>query len=243
MKLRVAVVVPVYNESNSLFDTLPKLVSAIYEIDNEIMVFYVNDGSTDNTLEVLTEIIKLKNFRNLEILSVKENKGYGGALRYGAKIAYEKGFQAAVFMDSDLTNPPSEVVGLISKLDTHDLIKASRYVMGADASEVPWGRRLFSIVGNFLLRILFKSPIRDVTNGFRAWRLEEYLSFECERNGFDSIIEEFYFARVNNFRITEIPSTLKSRGDNLQVSSASYSVKVLFNYLRPGLLFFGRRVK
>ena len=243
MKLRVAVVVPVYNEGDSLKETLPQLVTAISEIDNKIIVFYVNDGSTDNTLEVLTEIIKFKNFRNLEILSLKENKGYGGALRYGAKIAYESGFQAVVFMDSDLTNPPCEIVGLISKLDSYDLIKASRYVMGADVSEVPWRRRFFSIVGNFFLRILFKSPIRDITNGFRAWRLEEYLSFKCESNGFDSIIEEFYFARINNFRITEMPSTLKSRGENLQVSSASYSVKVLFNYLRPGLLFFGRSVK
>ena len=243
MNLRVAVVVPVFNEGNSLRDTLPQLVTAIYKIDNSIMVFYVNDGSTDNTLAVLNEIIRLKAFSNLKILSLKENKGYGGALRYGATIAYENGFQATVFMDSDLTNPPSEIVALISKLDKYDLIKASRYVTGADTSEVPWRRRFFSIVGNFLLRILFKSPIRDITNGFRAWRLEEYLSFECESTGFDSIIQEFYFARMKNFRIAEIPSTLKSRGENLQASSASYSAKVLFNYLKPGLFFFARSLK
>jgi dolichol-phosphate mannosyltransferase len=243
MNLRLAVVIPVFNEGESLRNTLPQLVREIYEIDKDITVFYVNDGSTDNTFEVLLGISNAENFSNLQILALEENKGYGGALRYGAKIAQDRGFQAVVFMDSDLTNPTSEILGLVSKLETHDLVKASRYVKGADASEVPWRRRCFSIVGNFLLRLLFRSPIQDVTNGFRAWRLEQYLSFDCKRNGFDSIVEEFYFARVMNFRISELPSTLKSRGGGMRVSSSSYTFKTFYNYLAPALLYFSRRFK
>jgi glycosyltransferase involved in cell wall biosynthesis len=243
MILKLAVVIPVFNEGDSLRNTLPQLVREIFLIDSEIAVFYVNDGSTDNTLQVLSEISKSENFSNLHILALEKNKGYGGALRHGAKVAHDKGFQAVVFMDSDLTNPTSEILGLASRLDTYDLVKASRYIKGADASEVPWRRRCFSVVGNVLLRLLFRSPIQDVTNGFRAWRLEQYLSFECKRNGFDSIIEEFYFARLMDLRISELPSTLKSRGGDLRESSSSYTFTTFYNYLAPALLYFSRRFK
>ena len=240
---RVAIIIPVYNEGTTLKRTLPLISLTISNINPSYRVIYVNDGSQDDTLPTLLELKKSAMFLNIEILSLEVNRGYGGALRFGAEYAYQKGYWAVVFMDSDLTNLPSEIPHMISQLNCFDLVKASRYIKGSSIKNIPLKRKYYSIVGNIMLRFLFRTSIKDITNGFRAWRLQEYLTFKCEREGFDSIIEEFYYARTKNYRITECPSILLSRGEYLRVSSASYSFQVFKNYLNPGTKYFLERLK
>jgi dolichol-phosphate mannosyltransferase len=240
---KIAVVIPVFNEGESLRATLPEISMSVFKIDRDYRVIYVDDGSTDNSLHVLRELKESEKYTNLEILSLPINNGYGGALRSGAELANQQGFWGIVFMDSDLTNPPSEIPQMIQKLEFFHLVKASRYVKGSDASEVSLQRRIYSVLGNLILRFLFLTSTRDITNGFRAWRLQEFLSLDCKKRGFDSIIEEFYQARIRNFQIAECPSVLRSRGNDLRESSSSYSLKALLNYLKPGILYFFSRVK
>jgi dolichol-phosphate mannosyltransferase len=240
---KIAVVIPVFNEGDSLRVTLPEISMGIFKIDPDYKVIYVNDGSTDDSLQILRELKDSESYSNLEILSLPINNGYGGALRRGAELAHQQGYWGVVFMDSDLTNPPSEIPEMIKKLEFFHLVKASRYVKGSDASEVAFQRRIYSVLGNLILRFLFLTSTRDITNGFRAWRLQEFMSLECKKRGFDSIIEEFHQARIRNFRIAECPSVLRSRGYDLRASSSSYSLMALLNYLKPGIQYFFTRVK
>ncbi len=240
---KVAIVIPVFNEGESLEITLPEISIGIMSINPTYKIIYVDDGSTDKSHEILDKLKASKGFPNIEVLHLQPNQGYGKALRAGAALAYSLDFWGVVFMDSDLTNPPSEIPQMISQLEVSDLVKASRYLRGSDASEVTLQRRIYSVIGNKVLQILFLTHTKDITNGFRAWRLTEYMSFECERGGFDSIIEEFYYAKTMKFRITECPSVLRARRDNQRRSSSSYSLKALKNYLSPGLTYFMQRFK
>jgi len=240
---KIAIVIPVFNEGESLRKTLPEITLGVLELNCDYKVIYVDDGSTDDSPKILAELKESKIYSNLEVLSLPLNVGYGGALRSGAKLAADQGCWGVVFMDSDLTNPPSEIPRMIQELESYDLVKASRYVKGSDASEVPLQRRIYSVFGNLLLRFLFLTSTRDITNGFRAWRLQEFLAFECKNTGFDSIIEEFYHARTRKLRITECASILRSRGNDLRESSSSYSLRALLNYLKPGIVYFFRSLK
>jgi dolichol-phosphate mannosyltransferase len=148
-----------------------------------------------------------------------------------------------VFIDSDLTNPLNEIPNLIQKLEDNILVKASRYVPGAQVIDVPLKRRIFSVLGNRFLKFLLKSPIRDITNGFRAWRVQDFLALNVQKSGFDSIIEEFALAMQAGYQISEVPSILKVRNDMQRKSSASYTIAAILNYIKPAIQHFRFRVK
>jgi dolichol-phosphate mannosyltransferase len=239
----IAIVVPVYNEGKSLIDSAYVVCDMINKMDSKIRIYYVNDGSTDGTLEVLNRVKESKNLKNLTILSYPINQGYGAALKFGARTAQDDGFWGVVFIDSDLTNPLNEIPNLIQKLEDNILVKASRYVPGAQVIDVPLKRRIFSVLGNRFLKFLLKSPIRDITNGFRAWRVQDFLALNVQKSGFDSIIEEFALAMQAGYQISEVPSILKVRNDMQRKSSASYTIAAILNYIKPAIQHFRFRVK
>ena len=75
-------------------------------------------------------------------------------------------------MDSDLTNDPADVPRFAARMaEDLDVIKASRYIAGGRMVGVPWQRAAVSRVGNGLARWLFRLPVHDCTNGFRAVRV------------------------------------------------------------------------
>jgi dolichol-phosphate mannosyltransferase len=177
-------------------------------------------------------------FGNLKVFKMPKNGGYGGAVRYGLQLEGENVVQNAVIMDSDLTNPPAEAIKILDALHDFDFVKASRFLIGSDMSAVPMKRRIYSIAGNTILRILFKSEIKDVTNGFRGWKVDQYLKLPPTSNGFYSIVEEFYWSKKFSVKTSEIPSILGTREMNQRITSASYSLRTIWNYFRPGFFFF-----
>ena len=91
--MRICIVIPFYNESERLGDCsyLEKL-----EQNKAIDFIYVNDGSTDNTFSILTN-----KFPTKKIITYKENKGKGGAVREGLLYAVSNGYDVVGFLDSD----------------------------------------------------------------------------------------------------------------------------------------------
>ena len=104
-------------------------------------------------------------------------------------------------------------------------------------SQVENSRKIFSYFGNVFLRRLFDSDIRDVTNGFRGWKIEKYLALPILSRGFSSIVEEFLFASQRNYRITELPSKLGVRSGDQRSTAASYNLNAILKYLTPGIFY------
>lgn len=209
-------------------------VEAILEVLDAIpgaRLIVVDDGSSDGTRVVLQEIEDQEQRFDLVIREV--NGGYGAALAAGAAWADARGFAWVLFMDSDLTNPPEDVdlFAEVCRSDLYDLVKASRFIEGGDMSGVPIARRLFSVGGNLVFRVAIRSEVRDVTNGFRAIRLRALRDMPLRERDFLVIVEEMYHARRLGLRVTEIPSTLRSRTADQGRSVFSYSLRVLIRYL------------
>jgi len=228
------VLIPVFNEAKTIKNSIEVLCNFFRKFESELEIYCIDDGSQDGSFEVMQEL----NFSNLKVFKMPKNLGYGGAVRYGLQLAGANGVQKAVIMDSDLTNPPAEAIEILDALHDFDFVKASRFLFGSDMTAVPLKRRIYSIAGNTILRILFKSEIKDITNGFRGWRVKEYLKLPPTSNGFYSIVEEFYWSKKFSIKTSEVPSILGTREMNQRNTSASYSLRTIWNYFRPGFIFF-----
>ncbi len=185
--------------------------------------------------------------RELDLLVVcrhKVNAGYGAALRTGAHKAAELGFDYVAFIDSDLTNPPGDILK-IGELASHghSYIKGSRFVTGGGMGSVPFRRRIFSETGNAVGRTLFGTRLRDVTNGFRAVRTELFLSWPLRERGFPIIVEELDWALRADVEPVEFPTVLTARVGEQRASSFPYRPRVILSYLRYPLRAQVRRLQ
>ena len=197
-------------------------------------LFVVNDGSQDSTLEILSTLAHSEPDLPFKILSYNKNRGYGAALLAGANAADNEGYEFALFMDSDLTNPPKLIKSIYELAFTgkYDLIKASRFISGGGMDGVPPSRKIISFVGNKVASILFGMGILDCTNGFRAVKLRLLRGVSFQERGFSSILEELYILKQKKARTIEIPYILTSRQKTQEASKFLYSPTVFYSYLK-----------
>ncbi len=176
--MKIYVLLPCFNESehvqplvSRINETLVSLKSPsrdIWKID-DYTVLAVNDGSTDQTGEILEEMTKLY---PIQVFHHEFNMGLAEA--YRTLIANVTKFceddDIVVTMDADETHDPTCILSLLANLKAGaDLVVASRYAGGSELG-VPFHRRLLSRTANWLISNLTCIPIKDCTSGFRAFR-------------------------------------------------------------------------
>jgi dolichol-phosphate mannosyltransferase len=237
----LGIVVPVYNESASIEASLRAMAEVARSYEGTCRVIAVDDGSKDDSLAILERLVG--EIDVLDIDANERNQGYGAALRTGADRARADGLEYAVFIDSDLTNPPSDVlkIGALAA-EGHRYIKASRFVEGGTMGDVPWRRRIWSVAGNELGAALFGAGIKDVTNGFRAVRLSDHARWPLHETGFASIVEELDWALRDGIEIVEFPSVLTVRTEDQRATAFPYSGALIRAYLRYPLRALRRRL-
>jgi dolichol-phosphate mannosyltransferase len=236
----LGVVVPIYNEAASIERACREVVDAVRRYRGRALVIAVDDGSADDSAEIVERLAA--ELPGLDLVRHEQNAGYGAALRTGARRAQELKLDYVAFIDSDLTNPPSDLVK-IGELAAqgHPYIKASRFVPGGDMSAVPFARRIVSRTGNIVASALFGTRVRDVTNGFRAGRTDLICSWPTTERTFAVIVEEFAYAQRDGIVPVEFPTSLSSRTGQQRGSAFSYSPELIRSYLRyPMRAFLGR---
>lgn len=231
MPLSFCVVIPMYNEAQGAERCIRAVCAALDDLPYRTALIVVNDGSRDETGEILAHL-QLE-YARLDIVTHSQNGGYGSGLKSGTQRAAELGFEYVLFMDSDLTNDPKDLGSFVDKmLAGFDFIKASRYVVGGAMVGVPWWRALISVVGNRVAGWLYGLPIRDCTNGFRAVRIPILQQMQLSEPGFAIIMEELYQAKFLARTFCEIPYTLTARAKSEKASSFAYHPRVFYSYLK-----------
>jgi dolichol-phosphate mannosyltransferase len=236
-----AVVIPAFNESAGIGACVRAIDRALERLTNRTALIVVDDGSADGTYGVLAKLEPVHT--RLIVVRHSKNLGYGAGLRSGVAAAARQGFEYVLFMDSDLTNDPKYLADFAQQMaGGTDVIKASRYIAGGGVNGVPGWREVLSVVGNTVARLLFRLPVRDCTNGFRAVRTELLTAIDLEENGFAVIMEELYRLRPLAQSYAEVPIVLTARTDDLRPSSFSFGPRAMLRYLKyPALSFFDRR--
>lgn len=227
--MKLAVVLPMYNEEDNaplIIDHL-EVVRKKHHLD--LHVIAVNDGSKDNTREVLTEL--KKNYENLIVVDYEQNKGMGGALKEGISKAIFEGFDVFIFMDADLTHDGNDIPKFTKKIEEgYDLVLGSRFIAGGKMVGVPYLRALISKMGNIVGKILLNIPVQDFTTGYRAGKREVFEKISLTETGFGIQLEETVLAAAHGFKLGEVPIILTTR--RFGNSKMVYNGKLIKSYYK-----------
>ena len=202
--MNLTIVIPVYNEEKRIKNAVDALNTHLPSFkDITVNVIFVNDGSTDQTVNVINSLDK--DF-NSEIISYATNQGKGYALKTGF-------LQAAgdyvLLMDADMSTPFEELTKFLPEIKNNTpVIIGSRKTAGANVlkHQKPWRQKLgegFTLLSNLLLVL----NISDFTCGFKVFRQDAaykiFKTQQIKRWGYDS--EIIFLAKKFGFSIKEIP--------------------------------------
>ncbi len=240
--MRVCIVIPVYNEQATLESNIQTIMDYASKLPTAVTVLVVDDGSRDSTPRILEDLLKKNEDKGLRIITHKQNMGYGAALRTGIGFAVENNYDYVLFMDSDLTNHPRYLTRFYEKMTQGwDYIKATRYSKDGAVEGVPWVRRVVSVFGNFIAKILYRLPLTDLTNGFRAVKVDILKQITLTESGFPIIMEELYRAKFLTNSFCEVPYVLTSRTGEQGKTRFSYDLKTCLRYLKYAVKSFLKR--
>lgn len=164
--MRTLVVVPTYNEAESIRPIIDRIRRAVPDAD----VVIVDDGSPDGTGRIADELAA--DGTHISVLHRPRKAGLGAAYLEGFARAIAQGYDAVVEIDADGSHDPAELPAMLGLLETGpaDLVIGSRWVPGGTVVNWPWARRAISRSGNRYARWMLRSSIHDLTAGFRAYR-------------------------------------------------------------------------
>ena len=227
--LKVAVVVPTYNEA----ETLPALIAKVIEQNIFGLGFViVDDRSPDGTGEIADRLAD--DFQGVFRVIHREGKqGLGTAYMAGFQAALDAGAECIVEMDADLSHPPEVISGLLSELEKADVAVASRYTSGGGVDPSwSWGRRQISYWGNVGIRLILGLKVKDATAGFKGFRRNSLESIGIERlrlSGFGFQAEVAYRCQKAGMNVVEHPYVFMDRTMGSSKMSFGIVVEAFFH--------------
>lgn len=172
--VRAGIVVPCYNEAKRLE---PELFRAYLSERSEVSFFFVDDGSTDRTLEVL-EALRAGHEDRIHVVRQSPNAGKAEAVRRGMNEACAAGFELAGFWDADLATPLSSIGSFLDLLTARPEIQmifgARVQLLGREIRRLPirhYLGRIFATAVSTMLRL----PIYDTQCGAKIFRVTPML--------------------------------------------------------------------
>ncbi len=203
VRVRTALILPTYNER----DTLPRLVAALRPLvpamDLEVIV--VDDASPDGTAEVAAALAA-EGSVPMRVVRRPGKAGLASAVLAGAAVASAP---VVAVMDCDGSHPPQVLPVLVAAVQGGaDLAVASRYVPGGSIERWPAWRRLASLVATAGARLLLRLPVRDPLSGYFAVR-REVLVRDYWGVGFKILLE--VLARNPGLAVVEVGYTFTDR--------------------------------
>ncbi len=202
----LSIVIPAYNEGARIENALDRVLACVAERRWNAEVLVVDDGSSDNTSDIVSEW--MKSHPNLHLIHNDGNRGKGYSVRNGLLQAVGN---IVMFTDADLSSPIEEAERLFAALDAGaDVAIGSRWLdKQRQTIHQPLYRRFFGRCFNWVTRKVMGLPYKDTQCGFKAFKREAaqviFRLQTIERWGFDP--EILFIARKLGYTIVEVPVT------------------------------------
>ena len=234
--MKLAVVIPTYNEKETIQILIEKLFSEIKPIVDELHVVIIDDSSPDGPANIVTDLSD--KFQKISLIQRPTKLGLGSAYKDGFNHVLEKiDSDLIVQMDADHSHNPSEIVTMLQEIEGYDFVVASRHM--PNSSIVGWGvgRQMTHSFAGIIARISARIDIKDSTSGFRMFKRETLQSIEfdkIESDGFAFQIEMLYQLKQKGFRGLEMPTIFvnrKSGKSKMGGTEIMQFIKTCFSYI------------
>jgi glycosyltransferase involved in cell wall biosynthesis len=235
----LSIIIPMFNEAENAETTLRRVEEALTSFQGEYEIIPVNDGSLDNTNEILSRLAAENG--KVKVVSYPKNMGRGMALRRGFKVS--RG-EIVISIDADLSYDPHYINDLLEILRSEqdiDFVLASPYMPGGSVKNVPFSRLWISKLGNRILRFAMPNRIYTSTGIFRAYRRKVLDSLELESDGKEIHLEILSKALALGFQVKEIPAVLSSRkkGRSKFKFKKTAASHLIFSAFEKPMIIFG----
>ncbi len=194
---RIFIVIPAHNEEASISGVIKDLQKYNY---NKIII--IDDGSTDNTLEVA---------RRNGVTAVKHpiNLGQGAALKTGISLALESDADIIVTFDADGQHQVQDLNKMIMPLTRGeaDITLGSRFL--DNGSNTPWLKKILLKSGVILIFFMYGIKLTDTHNGLRAMTRQAAQKISFKSRGMEHDSEIIEIIKINKIKFKEIPVTIR----------------------------------
>lgn len=238
--MRTLVVVPTYNEAESIRPIIARIRAAVPDAH----VLIVDDNSPDGTGLIGDELAAADG--HIDVMHRPAKAGLGAAYLQGFALAIEQGYGVVVEIDADGSHDPAELPAMLAIVrdEGADLVIGSRWVPGGSVVNWPWARRAISRAGNRYARAMLRSSIRDLTAGFRAYRTSALVGLDravVSSQGYCFQVELAWRIEAAGGVVREHPIVFVERASGQSKMGAGIVAEALVRVTGWGVaLWFGR---
>lgn len=202
------IMIPVYNEGESILQTLTQIETSV-KTPHNILIIY--DFDMDNTIPVVKQFIEENKVDNIKIVKNLYGEGVLNAIVTGFNSAREDDIVLVTM--ADLSDDLTIVDSMFLKINCgYDIVCGSRYIKGGQHLGGPILKKTFSRVAGLTLHFLIGIPTHDITNSFKMYRNAVVHDVNIEsRGGFEIGMEILIKSYLKDYKITEIPSIWHDR--------------------------------
>ena len=226
MDTKVLIIIPAFNEEESIFNTLNTLINT-----TGYNYIVINDGSTDNTKKILED-------NNFNYIDLPVNLGIGGAMQTGYKYALRNSYDYAIQLDADGQHDPVDLHNLVEEIKktNYDMVIGSRFVEKSNykGSLI---RRIGIYYFYYMILLMSRLKITDSTSGYRIVNKKVIKEFTDYYPLDYPEVEVLVYLASKKYQIKEIKVEMKARqGGKSSITplkSIYYMIKVTyFSFVR-----------
>ena len=196
-KPKISVVIPLYNERECLHPLVKGITTVMNRLNEAYEVIFVDDASTDNSLQILQEIGKQSPF--MRIVGLRKNSGQSAAFDAGFKLAQG---DIIVTLDADLQYDPQDIPRLLERLDSYDVVCGWR-----KTRKDPWLKIISTKTANFIRNKLCAEDIKDTGCSLKAFKKEFLVNLKMYKgmHRFLPTLFKMQGARVIEIEVKHLP--------------------------------------
>ena len=197
--MKISIIIPAYNEEEGIEKVITELKETV---NQEYEIIVVNDGSTDQTKNILEQI------DNIKLINHPYNKGYGAALKSGIRKAQG---EYILIIDGDGTYPVNEIPKLLKHTNDYDMISGMRKGKNFDARWL-YSQRLAKFILKKIAGYVTKTKIPDINCGLRIFKkeiIEKY--WDLYPQGFSFTTTSLVSFLANDYQVKFVPINYHQR--------------------------------
>jgi glycosyltransferase involved in cell wall biosynthesis len=218
--MNALIAIPCYNEEEVIENTIKNILK--YVSKNNIKIAIFDDGSTDNTLEIIS------NIPDVEVLSTKQNYGLSEVFNSIVYYAKENNYENILIFDADNQYPEDEIMNLINTLNMqkYDILLGARNFKNNKIFSK--SKNMLQFYGSKVISSILGIKLADVTTGFRVYSSKALESIFITNN-FSYTVESLFYAKRMNLKIGEVHLNkfYKTRSSRLFSNNTEYIKKTL----------------